>query len=90
MICLAANSAWAIKFYKGQGGTVSSIDEGAFSACSKIYYRNEAKSELPKEHQTAFVKASLKGEVINELKAVSDLVKNSSGACTYGSDGEKF
>ena len=89
VVITASGPAWAIKYYKGSGGSISNIDAGAFDACAKIYYRNAAKSELSKSHSTALMKASLKGEVVNDLSAVTNILKNT-GGCTYGSDSEKF
>ena len=48
-----------------------------------------AKNELSAEHQKNLVKATLKGELVNDIGAVTAKVK-AEGACTYTDNSESI
>lgn len=89
-LILMTSQAFAVKYYQSAGGAVKEIQAAEFDACTKVYYRNAAKGELSAEHQKAVVKASLKGELVNDLAVVSGKLKGEPGACSYGENGEAF
>lgn len=85
---LVSTQAWAIKYYQNNGGTIAEIDEAKFSACKTVFYRNAAKSELSVVNQKNLVKASLKGELVNDLSALVSKLKAEGGSCSYGENSE--
>ena len=82
--------AFAIGYYQNKGGTITKIDKGAFDACTNIIFRQAAKEELSAEQRRSLVSAMLKGETVNELSAAVAALKRIPGACSYGTDSEKF
>ena len=89
-LILMTSQAFAVKYYQGQGGAVKEITAAEFDACGKIYYRNAAKGELSPDHQKGVVKASLKGELLNDVGVVAGKLKGEDKACSYGENGEAF
>ncbi len=89
-LILVASQAFAAKYYQGQGGAIKEITAAEFDACPKIYYRNAAKADLSPDHQKGVVKASLKGELVNDVAVVSGKLKAEDKACSYGENGEAF
>ena len=88
ILLLAAPQAWAIKYHQASEGSIKEIDAAAFGSCSVIYFRNAAKSELNASQQKSLVKASLKGELVNDLGALAIKLKSNNGACTYTESSE--
>lgn len=89
-LILVASQAFAAKYYQGQGGAIKEISSADFDGCPKIYYRNAAKSDLSPVHQKGVVKASLKGELINDVAVVSSRLKAEDKSCSYGENSEAF
>lgn len=89
-LILVTTQAFAAKYYQGQGGAIKEITAAEFDACPKIYYRNAAKGELSPEHQKGVVKASLKGELVNDVAVAASKLKGEDKACTYGENSEAF
>lgn len=89
-LLLVSNSAFAIKFYKMQGGSFQSISETDFSNCGKKYFRTAAKKQLSAKNQKLLVKALLKGQTKNDLEALKGTMKSTDGSCSYGEDTETF
>lgn len=89
VLVLSSNS-WAIKYVESSAGAIKEIDATSFDKCSKIFYRNVAKSELTTNHQKNLVKATLKGELVNDIEAVIGKLKSENGACTYADNAEKI
>lgn len=87
-LLLITLQAWAIKYHQSAGDTIKEIDAAAFESCSYVYYRNAAKSDLSVAHQKNLVKASLKGELVNDLGAVAAKLKSNNGSCTYTENSE--
>jgi|GEM_PF-4336791 len=88
VLLLITSQAWAIKYHQGAGGTTKEIDAASFENCKIIYYRNAARAELTLAHQKGLVKASLKGELVNDIGTVTTKLKSNSDACTYTDDSE--
>jgi hypothetical protein len=89
-LILVASQAFAAKYWQGNGGSIKEITAAEFDACGKIYYRNAAKSDLSAEHQKGVVKASLKGELVNDITVAQAKLKSEAGACSYGENNEVF
>ncbi len=89
-LILVATQAFAAKYYQGQGGAIKEISASEFDSCAKIYYRNAAKGDLAPQHQKGVVKASLKGELVNDVSVVASKLKAENGACSYGENSEAF
>jgi hypothetical protein len=89
-LILVTTQAFAAKYYQGQGGAIKEITAAEFDACAKIYYRNAAKADLSPDHQKGVVKASLKGELVNDLAVASAKLKGEDKACSYGDNAEAF
>lgn len=87
-LLLMSSQAWAIKYHQSAGNSIKEIDAAAFESCSVIFYRNAAKSDLSVAQQKNLVKASLKGELVNDLGAVAEKLKGTSGSCTYTDSSE--
>jgi hypothetical protein len=89
-LILLASQAFAAKYYQGQGGAIKEITAADFDSCPKIYYRNAAKGDLSPEHQKGVVKASLKGELVNDVSVAAGKLKAEDKACSYGENAETF
>ena len=89
-LLLFAPHAWAIKYYQSSGGSIKEIDAATFSSCSIVIYRNSSKSELTVDQQKNLVRATLKGELINDPGAASMKLKSQDGACSYADNSEAF
>lgn len=89
-LILMTTQVYAVKYYQGQAGTIKEITETEFSFCEKIYYRNVAKSDLSNAYLKGIVKASLRGELVNDLSVAAERLKSEDKACTYGENAEKF
>lgn len=90
-LCMIAPAqSFAISYYKSNGGSIAKIDAAAFNGCSNVIYRSAAKDELDTDHKRNLVNAMLKGEAVNELSGAVAALKKSPGACSYGTDSEKF
>lgn len=85
---LVSVKVFAIKFYQSTAGSIVEIDETKFKACNKIIYRNSAKGELPLSHQKNLVKATLKGELVNDLQSLTTKLKADDGVCSYAENNE--
>ena len=90
VLLLITSQAWAIKYHQSTDGSIKEIDAATFENCKHIFYRNVAKSELPVAHQKNLVRASLKGELMNDLGAVAAKIKSASGSCTYTDNSESL
>lgn len=90
LIVILTSNVYAIKYYQGVSGSVKSIDGAAFDQCAKVYYRNVAKNDLSPNHQKNLVKATLKGELVNDGGAVAQKLKSENGACTYSDNAENL
>ncbi len=89
-LILITSQAFAAKYYQGQGGAIKEITAAEFDACGKIFYRNAAKADLSPDHQKGVVKASLKGELVNDLAVVVGKLKAEDKSCSYGENSEAF
>lgn len=89
-LILVTTQAFAAKYYQGQNGVIKEITAAEFNGCPKIYYRNTAKGDLSPEHQKGVVKASLRGELVNDVAVITSKLKSEEKACTYGENAEVF
>lgn len=89
-LILITTQAYAVKYYQGQGGEIKEITAEEFDTCLKVYYRNSAKSELSAPRRKELMKASLKGELVNDLAVVVGKLKADHKSCSYGENTEVF
>ncbi len=89
-LVLVTTQVFAAKYYQGQNGAIKEITAADMSGCSKIYFRNAAKADLSPELQKGIVKASLKGELVNDAAVVSAKLKAEDKSCSYGENAEVF
>jgi len=87
-LILISINAWSIEYFRGVNGKIVKIDSLDYKLCKKVIYRKSGHEQLPKKHHKRFVKAVLKGELINNFSAVKQFLKKNDNVCTYASMNE--
>jgi len=83
-------SANATQYYMNKGGTITKISASEFDGCAKVFYRKSGKKGLSGKHKKGVVKATLKGELLNDAGAVAKALSSHEGSCTHSADGESI
>jgi len=85
---LLSFSSFATHYYMSKNNHIISIDQNTFNQCNKIFYRKSGKTGLSHKHKKGVVKATLKGELVNDINAVKNRLIANNGSCSHSSNKE--